>query len=266
MQPPTTDRVADDEPPRLGGAPNFRPIGAMQAACGRRLRSNRVFRSDALHRLSDAERDRLAACGVGTVLDLRRPDERALAPTRWHRAPPETVVFDAAGQLDAVRAVNWREQLEAPDFDAAAARRWMLEAYERMPAALAPAVRIAAERLLGGAILVHCTAGKDRTGFVCAMLLAALDVPRDAILADYLESRRRRPPEALARALADLARLEPTPRVLAAIEVIAGVQPEFLDTALAAARERFGSIDGYLEAACGLDAARRDALRDRLLG
>jgi protein-tyrosine phosphatase len=266
----------------LGGAPNFRPIDTLQATCGRRLLPRRVFRSDALHRLSDAELERLAACGVDTVLDLRRPDERAQAPTRWHRAAsPETVVFDATGQLDAVRPVNWRAQLEAPDFDAGAARRWMLDAYARMPAALAPAVGTAADRLLAaggtassgatgtgsraGAILIHCTAGKDRTGFVCAMLLTALDVPHEAILADYLESRRRRPPAALARTLADLTGLEPTPRILAAIEVIAGVQAEFLETAFASARSRFGSIDAYLEAGCGLGAPRREALRDRLL-
>lgn len=265
---------------QLEGAPNFRSVDALQAACGRRLRPGRLFRSDALHRLSDAERERLAACGVGVVIDLRRPDERALAPSRWHLPSPETLVFDSAEQLDAVRPVNWREQLEAPGFDAAAARRWMLDAYARMPVALAPAVRSAAERLLaapaaadGGshpageprAILVHCTAGKDRTGFVCAMLLAAVGVPHHAILADYLESGRRRPAAQLARTLATLMQVDPTPRVLAAIEVIAGVQPEFLETGFAAARERFGSIDRYLELACGLDPARRDGLRDRLL-
>jgi protein-tyrosine phosphatase len=265
----TTPHASAD--PALAGAPNFRPVAPLPAAGGRRLRPRRVFRSDALHRLTEDDLSTLARLGIGTVLDLRRDDERASMPTRWPDATPrETLTFDVMPDLQAVRAGGWRVQLGAADFDADGAHRWMVETYARMPGALGGAVREAARRLAGAAptapaaLLVHCTAGKDRTGFVVAMLLAALRVPRDAIVDDYLESGRRTPPEALARRLLAMSAMRPTARELGAIETIASVRPEFLDTALRAAEREHGSLDGYLDA-CGVDGALRGALADRLL-
>jgi protein-tyrosine phosphatase len=254
--------------PTLAGAPNFRPVAPLPAAGGRRLRPRRVFRSDALHRLTEDDLAALARLEIGTVLDLRREDERASMPTRWPDASPrETLTFDVLPDLQAVRAGGWRVQLGAADFDADGARRWMVDTYARMPAALGGAVREAACRLAGAApakLLVHCTAGKDRTGFVVAMLLAALRVPREAIVDDYLESGRRQPPEALAARLLEMSGMRPGARELGAIEMIASVRPEFLDTALREAERTHGSIEGYLDA-CGVDAALRGALEDALL-
>jgi protein-tyrosine phosphatase len=257
-----------DADPLLAGAPNFRSVPPLPAAGGRRLRARRLFRSDALHRLTETDLQRLAALRIGTVLDLRRDDERAAAPSRWPSdAVPETRVFDGLPDaLQAVRAGGWRVQLEDPGFDAEQARRWLADTYARMPVALAPAVRDAIGRLAAGdaPVLVHCTAGKDRTGFVCAMVLRALEVPHDAILEDYLESARRRPPQALARVLIEMSGIPASPRALGAIETIAGVRPEFLDAALAAVDREFGSVADYLRD-CGMDAGVREALHARLL-
>ena len=255
---------------RLDGAPNFRSVGALPAAGGRRIRHGRIWRSDALHRLTESDLERLAALRIAAVLDLRRDDERGQMPSRWPSdSPRETLTFDALPDLQVIQAGGWRTQIDDPSFDAAQAHRWMLEIYTRMPGALAPAVREGALRLAARdtaepAILVHCTAGKDRTGFVVAMLLSALGVPRDAILDDYLESARRRPPETLARSLFALAGIEPTDRTLSAVRTIADVRVEFLDAALESVAREHGSIDVYL-ARCGLDGATRDALHAALL-
>ncbi|MFO0460799.1 MAG: tyrosine-protein phosphatase [Burkholderiales bacterium] len=277
-----TDDPAD---PILAGAPNFRGVAPLPAGGGRRLRPRRIFRSDALHRLTDVDLATLARLQIGTVLDLRRDDERASMPTRWPDAVPrETLTFDVMPDLQAVRAGGWRVQLGAADFDADGAHRWMVDTYARRPGALGGAVREAARRLAGGApaggasaggppktdapaqtrLLVHCTAGKDRTGFVVAMLLAAVGVPREGILEDYLESGRRQPPEALARRLLATAPERPDARGLAAIETIASVRPEFLDAALHVVERDHGSVDRYL-AACGVDGALCAALADALL-
>lgn len=257
--------------PRLAGAPNFRAVAPLRAEDGRRLRARRLFRSDALHRLTDADLDTLAGLRIGAVLDLRREDERASMPSRWPAlAPRETLTFDAMPDLQAVRAGGWRVQLGAAEFDAHGAHRWMVATYARMPAALGGALRAAARRLADAdattpaGVLVHCTAGKDRTGFVVAMLLAALRVPRDAILEDYLESGRRQPPEALARRLLEASPVQPSARELGAIETIASVRPEFLATALGVVERDHGSIDGYLEA-CGVDGGLRETLAHALL-
>lgn len=262
---------APADPPRLAGAPNFRPVAPLPAARGRRLRTRRLWRSDALHRLTDADLDALAALRIGAVLDLRRADERTQMPSRWPAsAPRETLTFDALpDSLQAVRAGGWALALGGPDFDADGARRWMIETYGRMPVALAPAVLEAATRLAGARgepmpVLVHCTAGKDRTGFVVAMLLAAVGVPRDAIVDDYLESARRTPAPALAARLVERAGLSPTERERAAIETIADVRTEYLDAALGEAERTHGSLDGWLRAA-GVDDALRAALERALL-
>jgi len=273
MTPPPADTAASaaTADPRLAGAPNFRAVAALPAADGRRLDPRRVFRSDALHRLTDEDLATLARLRIGTVLDLRREDERASMPSRWPMAAPrDTLTFDAMPDLQAVRAGGWRVQLGAADFDTDGAHRWMVDTYARMPGAVGGAVREAARRLVAAGpsvpagVLVHCTAGKDRTGFVVAMLLAALRVPRDAIVDDYLESGRRQPPEVLAQRLLAMSPTRPSARELGAIETIASVRPEFLDTALRTAERAHGSLDAYLDAH-GVDAGLRAALADALL-
>lgn len=263
-----------DAPFLLAGAPNFRSIASLPGTAGGRLRPDRLFRSDALNRLSDADLGRFAGLGIGAVLDLRRPDERGWAPSRLPSDPaPQTFVFDSPEELAAVRPSTWRNQLDSPHFDAAAASAWMIDTYTRLPDAFARSVRIAAERL-GAAqpgtapaqpVLVHCTAGKDRTGFVCAVLLSAVGVSWDDILADYLESSRRRPPRDLAMSLLGPGAIEPSERALSAVEVIAGVRPEFLVAAFDTLRATHGSLQAYLNTACGLDAPAVERLRHRLL-
>ncbi len=271
---PTPGSVAANRPDTLEGAPNFRSVSSLPAADGRAIRPYRLFRSDALHRLSESDLQRLEALRIKTVLDLRRDDERQSAPTRWPlAAPAATRLFDASPELEVVQAGGWRTVIRQEDFHAPQARAWMAQTYARMPLALAPAVRDAIDLLsrpapegqAADAVLVHCTAGKDRTGFVCAMVLSALDVPHEAILSDYLESSRRRPPETLARTLLDFHGIEASPRALSALEAIAGVNSDFLDSALRAIDEKFGSRQNYLQQACGLNPQRLEALRAAML-
>jgi protein-tyrosine phosphatase len=259
-----------DRPDRLQGAPNFRAIDALPAAGGRRLKRLRLFRSDALHRLNDDDLVRLRGLRIGTVLDLRRDDERETAPNRWPGdMQPVTRVFDSAPELQAVRAGGWHASLDDPSFDAEQARLWMIDTYARMPTALAPAVSAAiihasTPQTSDTPLLVHCTAGKDRTGFVCAMVLSAAGVPRESIMADYLESSVRRPPAQMAEVLLSYHGIARTPRKQSALEVIAGVQNDFLMTSFETVERDFGSVEAYLSA-CGLGPAQRDALHTALL-
>ena len=257
-------------PDRLEGAPNFRSVAALPAADGLHVQPLKLFRSDALHKLTPDDVERLAALRIGTVLDLRREDERHWAPSRWPQtAQPVIRFFDASPELEVVQAGGWRNAIEQPDFDVGQSRAWMTETYARMPRALAPAVRDALMTLSSpnpdaSRMLVHCTAGKDRTGFVCAMVLSALDVPQESILEDYLESSRRKPPETLARSLLDYHHIPIDTRALGAMIQIAAVWPDYLDTAFKTTIEQFGSVADYLKH-CGLDNARREALRTALL-
>jgi len=268
-------RPPSDTPPfadTLAGAPNFRAIAPLPTAGGGRLRAARVFRSDALHRLTDEDLERFTRYRIDTVLDLRRDDERASMPSRWPaRGAPRTLTFDSPPELQAVQAGGWRTYLDDPNFGAEQARRWMEDTYRRMPRSLAPAVRASivqvADPVPGAGpatLLVHCTAGKDRTGFVCAMLLSALEVPTDAIMDDYLESGRRRPPGELTESLIAWSGIRPSADGVAAIEAIASVRPEYLDAAYRQVEQEWGSVAAYLHA-CGLDATARERLAAALL-
>ncbi|MCV2219125.1 tyrosine-protein phosphatase [Thauera sp. Sel9] len=268
---PVNDDDAIGVPQRLRGAPNFRSLCGYRAADGRTVRRGVLFRSNALSDLSAADLEWLRTLDIRLVCDLRSMRERAARPNRWPSGPaPALLTAGDTGGPTAVKAAAWRVRLREPDFDAAAARRWMRDAYLAMPTQYAGLLAALFARLADGRapnVLVHCAAGKDRTGFVCAMLLLALDVPWETVLADYLLSGRRQPAEALARKLwcADQGVPPLDARARAVLRAIAGVEAEYLTAACECAARHFGSVARYLEVACGLDVARCDCLRTRLL-
>ena len=115
-------------------------------------------------------------------------------------------------------------------------------------------------------MLVHCSAGKDRTGFVVAMLLHALEVPEPLIREDYLASKRW--PGAVnhrASLAARLGRFMPAAELEAAVDTVIDVREVYLDAALEVIQTEHGSISRYLEQVAALDAARLERLRSALL-
>jgi protein-tyrosine phosphatase len=155
---------------------NFRDLGGYETVDGRRVRWGALFRSDTLHRMTVADLDQFRALGIRTVFDLRASQE-----------------LDEDGGLDASVAVT---HVHLPVLDtvrAPAERRQQVsiepaEAYAYMT----DVGRDALARLFDGLVgphalpaVFHCTAGKDRTGIAAALLLGALGVDEDTIVADY---------------------------------------------------------------------------------
>lgn len=254
------------EPLRLEGASNFRDFGGGVTAGGRRVRRGLLYRSERLSQLSDTDLERLLPLGIALVCDLRGERERKRNPSRWPPGyQPDQLVLDLSADL---RAGNeaLRRLIEA-DPSPRGARQVMIETYRMLPGNAAAGLRELFKRLGDGTgpVLIHCTAGKDRTGFICASILHALGVAYEDILADYLLSAERIDLEALAPTTAELLHsmlgLHLDGEALAAVN---GVAREYLDAAYAAASARFGSFDAYLEAA-GLDGATRERLHVRLL-
>lgn len=264
----------------LEGAPNFRDLGGMAGQGGRIVRPGQLLRSNQLTDLSAADVARLDTYRVRVVCDLRTPHERALAPDRWpampHDAPaPALQRVEAAEHRSSAAAQPgaWLRRLRDPAFDADAARAYMLTGYRSMPAHFAGLLRelfalLDAPQHAGpagaGPVLVHCVAGKDRTGFVVALLLHALGATPQAIFADYLAS----PPHVAPARLRHAEEVPPDPhdaqRMTAARSVMAGVDRIFLEAAWAEIERKHGSLDRYL-AAVGLDDERRARLCDRFL-
>jgi protein tyrosine/serine phosphatase len=249
------------------GIENFRDFGGYATACGRGMRSGRLFRSGHHARASEADVARLKGLGISAVVDLRRPNERERDPSpHGERLGAEVILSDAEQE----HTVEWLEFLKASDLSIGAFRQYMLDYYRAAPTdpryvdlytryfrALAAT---------DGAVLVHCAAGKDRTGVICALTQHLAGVHQDDIVADYLATNDPARIAARTEVVGELI-FEATGRMPseAAVVYAIGVDAEFLDEAFATMRARYGSIDDYLEGALGLDAGLRERLHERLL-
>jgi protein-tyrosine phosphatase len=233
---------------------NFRDLGGYKTRDGHRVRWNAVYRGDSLQRLTPGDQLMLARLGVRTIVDLRSSAELARATS-------------ATGALVDV-AIHHTPLFEEHSLPFKPAERHDPppppgETYLAIAAdgrhAMAAALRAIA--LGGHAVVFHCAAGRDRTGMVAAIVLAALGVDDETIAADYVLSNRAHEPtiawaEANAPELA--AEITSLPDWLLYAEP-AGIQA-FLD----GLRSRYGSIEGYL-ATIGIDAEMVAILRRRLL-
>jgi len=170
--------VAYERHIRLKGAFNVRDLGGYATAAGGMTRWRSFLRADALHQLSADDIDLLLQLGLRTVIDLRSDSEITRDPSafagheavRYHHIP----LFDGLAPVDAMMA-------EANAFDLSAR---YLDAADRCR----PAIARVATTIAGadeGIVLFNCTAGKDRTGIVAAMLLSLAGVDGDEIAADY---------------------------------------------------------------------------------
>ena len=111
---------------------------------------------------------------------------------------------------------------------------------------------------------MHCTAGKDRTGFASALVLLTLGVPRETVFADYLLTNHYR--ERFQRLVMRWAPVVSLFRTRADdVRPLLEARRAYLETSLDAMEELHGSVDGYLEKALGVDASLRAALERNLL-
>jgi protein-tyrosine phosphatase len=246
------------EPPRLialEGASNVRDLGGWPAAGGARVRFGAVFRSASLEGLTRGDAIRLGRTGLRTVVDLRGEVEQQRAPSRLDVLAgaalyPLPIEPSLGGPRRSAAPVRPATAAEALEMMRRAYTSYALDWSHRY-AALFDLLLDAARRPL----LFHCTAGKDRTGFGAALLLAALGVSWEAIRADYLATDRLWQADAHIRSI--------MPAEVA--DVLLGVHGELLDVAFASIRTACGSLDAYLEQRIGLDATRREGLRAALL-
>lgn len=157
---------------------NARDLGGLRSASGETA-WRRVVRADNLNKLAAAGVDALVAYGVRTVIDLRDPRELEEYPNPLAAAPPQGVVFI---NVPLISAAEW-EAIKDP---ARFAEGYVLTA-RLSHANIARAIAAVADASLGG-VVVHCHAGKERTGIVAALLLSLAGVPDDAVAEDWSAS------------------------------------------------------------------------------
>lgn len=250
----------------LEGVDNFRDFGGYVTACGRGLKAGRLFRSAQHAEASDADLAAIRAMNLSAVVDLRRPSERTRQPSRrWEGFAAEVIANDHEEGEDqwlvALREAEGAEHFR--DYVRGAYRQIPVEPqhvdlFTRYFAILARA---------DGAVLIHCTAGKDRTGILAALTHHLLGVHGDDMVADYLMTNDAVPYELRGEQVGKMLS-EACGRALSepVVRTVISVDPSYLDNAFAGIVEAYGSIDAYLEQALGVDAKTRAAIEARLLG
>ncbi len=212
---------------RLDGAVNFRDLGGLPTHDGRRVRRGRIFRSDVLFCLTPGDTIALRQLGSRTVIDLRSREEV--------RNYPESPLIAAGLQHFNVPIVT----------DTHLVANTMVEDYLLLLRNVREGFRTLFEHLARDMfpVVINCFAGKDRTGLASALILSALGVPENEIVADYALSERHMVRHLnLHRASDDVpAHSGPLPSWLVAT-------PATMEMTLNAISEEWGSIRGYLKA------------------
>jgi protein-tyrosine phosphatase len=253
----------------LEGGCNFRDCGGYETTDGARVRWGRLYRSGVMARLSPAAAAQVQALGVRSVCDLRRTAERALHPNPPFSAEIRRFEWDSEQESSPIR-----DRVFADSNDAAGVHQAMLKMYERLPFGLQPrlaGVFAALDHAGQGATIVHCTAGKDRTGVAVALVLESLGVRRAAIVDDYTLTNtavnlraqllgRGGTGAGLAATAEPILALSPT-----AQDAMLAARPEYILASLEAIEARHGSVRRYLLNELAIEPAALDRLRERLL-
>ncbi len=268
---PALVHTVHDRSMHLSTAPNARDIGDYPTQGNGKLRTGVVFRTDALDKLTAADQQQLVTSGITKVIDFRSPTESGANPDKLPASIPAVArpVYDPANDFyvmvgKAVQGGPAVQQQMLGDGKAAGIMRdyyrWLVtDATAR--AQFGATVRDIATA--NGPVLFHCTAGKDRTGWMTAILMTALGVPKGQVYKDYLESNDNL--AAGNKALMDGLVAKGLVTDPALFEPILGVSREFLDAAFDQADASFGSFDRFVSEGLGIDGATLEALKSKLL-
>ena len=249
------------------GGLNFRDIGGYTAG-QRTVRWGKVFRAGVLCYFTPNDHAPLTELGVRTICDLRRAEEREREPTRWPDSVTKGLFWDDGGTAPTVRGFAAKRPKTAVGM-----RESMLTLYKALPVWMAPRIKGMFDCIMNGDIplVVHCAAGKDRTGVAVAVLLGALGVGSATIVEDYLLTNavgdfesffkeRTSSQLGVADAQRPLLSMEREMR-----DVLLRADPDYLQAALDLIDGDLGGMDRYLKTVVGLDDRILAQVRDALL-
>jgi protein-tyrosine phosphatase len=249
-------------PPEFEALFNFRDLGGHPTSSGARTVHGRVFRADGVHRCAEADITRLEQIGMARVIDLRTERERA--NDGCFDEEHHSIDYRHVPVLEEVRGVAGAAAEERPVEERQLA---LLDTYRKILAKRGERLVEVLELIVSapGPVVFHCTAGKDRTGIVTALVLSSVGVDDERIAVDYGRSR-----EAMDR-LVEWYRANRSHDMSGAnlrddrSSRLLGADPEWMLTVLTELRTDYGDVPGYLRAV-GADASLVDGLRARMLG
>lgn len=255
----------------IPGTANLRDLGGTPTGDGRVVGAGRLYRAEALVEpgtnplcaiRDEAQTEAYRALGVRTVIDLRSTAERDRDTSAWPTATGAdyvSVPVEEGGEGDTNYVRDIREGRRST-FTARDMADYYGLTFARRPREFARALRMLTDPDRTP-VLVHCAAGKDRTGLLVALALEALGVDRDVVVADYALTGTLRPDRVLAYA----GWFEGTGVDLADVATLFDAPAAAMTDALRVLDDRYGSVVGYLESECGITATEIEALRRNLL-
>lgn len=253
----------------LAGVRNFRDVGGLPTADGRRVRRGVLFRSGHLAHATPEDAAFLGELKLHTVFDFRNAADRKLDGPDITLPGVRNVNIPLSDPADG--AEFWKmvregelEQLQAILGDGLGAER-MTASYRTMITARTAEHSRILHALAEDSVpaLMHCAAGKDRAGLSVAITLLALGVDRDAIEADYLLSNDPHRRYKVHRSSASKAGM--SPEVLALLAPLFDARAAYLHAAFTMIDETWGSVETYLTEGLGLGEGTRTRLRTRML-
>ncbi|MFF1375371.1 tyrosine-protein phosphatase [Streptomyces sp. NPDC058308] len=256
----------------LQGAVNVRDVGGYRTYDGERVAYGRVFRADALGKLTDADLGTLAGLGLKKVIDFRvaaevqydGADRLPAGASPVSRPITDNGLFTqlltAIGSKDPVKQEEMLGNGRAAAFMREVYRTFVTDSVNR--AQFAATLRDIADSR--SPLLYHCTAGKDRTGWTTYLLLRLVGVPDRTAVGDYLASNTYRAAyDARLREALKQGGFMQNPDLIIPLQE---VRTDYLGTALDEAAKRYGGLQGYLTKGLGLDAGTILKLRESLVG
>ena len=240
--------LAERHLPMAGGV-NFRDLGGFPGAEGKRVAWGTFFRTDGLSTLTDGDLAYLDSIPITTLVDFRTAEEDGRFPDRIPPGAKNVLRLPIAPGYMNPEAEKGLEDYESPD-------AFMLHMYEdlALDRDITATYRTFFASVQNGGdipILFHCSAGKDRTGIAAALILFALGVDKETILADYESSNGY-----LREKYAPVIEQKPYLKGLLTVKRL------YLESAFALIGREYGSIDAYLETELAVDIA---AMRRRFL-
>lgn len=254
----------------LAGVKNFRDMGGYTTTEGRTMRWGHIFRSGHLSDLTEDCGTEILARDIETVIDFRSDAEKERHPVHW----PNGWIPDYHAVPIGGNAAAWvkelYDRLANTSFPAKELREQFILAFKTIPIANREGLKRFFDMLIdehkGNAMLFHCTAGKDRTGIAGALLMSALDVEPDQIMADFMLTNQAVDLDGTSRTIAEWLSGKARQSIQPAdVLPLVGVEEDFLTAAFQSVQDEFGSMQAYLEEAIGLNPSRQDQLKNLFL-
>ncbi|WP_200976315.1 tyrosine-protein phosphatase [Echinicola sp. 20G] len=243
----------------LKSSPNFRELGGIEVQDGEIVKDHLIYRSGSFAHLPEEDKTKLEETKIQTIIDFRSDFEIENEPDDIPASLNASWIHTPIGSLDPKAMGKFMKVMTSESFSNEMVDALMIDANKGFVESIQD-FKPLFDNLLNTnqAVLFHCSAGKDRTGFASSLILYSLGADWETIMADYLRSN-----EAVGKT--DKSKLEMYGIPKERADYLMGVKPEYLQAAWDAVESKYGSVDVMLEKELGIGKKEKKALRKKYL-